>query len=197
RPRLHPSPHEQARLRMSDRPTAALPGLSVAAPGISRATSAGVYALFLLSGAAALVYQVIWARWLGLIFGNTTLSISIILGAFMLGLALGSWVAGLFVRRLASPIWWYAVLELAIGFFALAFPLATAGLDRLYTAVASADSPAAVTIALRSALAFLLLLAPTSMMGATLPLLTEHFRRDPRHGRIWRAGVLYAVNTIG
>lgn len=167
------------------------------ASGVSRTASAGVYGIFLLSGAAALVYQVIWARWLGLVFGNTTTSISIILGAFMLGLALGSWAAGRVVRRLASPMRSYAFLELGIGAFALAFPLATAGLGHLYGAVASAESPAAVTIGWRVALAFVLLLVPTSMMGATLPLLTEHFRRDPRHGRVWRAGVLYAFNTIG
>lgn len=170
---------------------------SATASGVSGIASAGVYGIFLLSGAAALVYQVIWARWLGLVFGNTTTSISIILGAFMLGLALGSWAAGSVVRRLASPMRAYAILELGIGAFALAFPLATAGLGHLYGAVASAESTAAVTIGWRVALAFVLLLVPTSMMGATLPLLTEHFRRDPRHGRVWRAGVLYACNTIG
>lgn len=170
---------------------------SATASGVSGTASAGVYGIFLLSGAAALVYQVIWARWLGLVFGNTTTSISIILGAFMLGLALGSWAAGRVVRRLASPMRTYAFLELGIGAFALAFPLASAGLGHLYGAVASAETPAAVTIGWRVALAFALLLVPTSMMGATLPLLTEHFRRDPRHGRVWRAGVLYAFNTIG
>lgn len=170
---------------------------SATASGVSRTASAGVYGLFLLSGAAALVYQVIWARWLGLVFGNTTTSISIILGAFMLGLALGSWAAGRVVRRLANPMRAYALLELGIGAFALAFPLATEGLGRLYAAVATTASPAAVTIGWRVALAFALLLVPTSLMGATLPLLTEHFRRDPRHGRVWRAGVLYAFNTIG
>ena len=170
---------------------------SATAFGVSRTASAGVYGIFLLSGAAALVYQVIWARWLGLVFGNTTTSISIILGAFMLGLALGSWAAGSVVRRLSNPMRAYAILELGIGAFALAFPLATAGLGHLYGAVASAESPAAVTIGWRVALAFGLLLVPTSMMGATLPLLTEHFCRDPRHGRVWRAGVLYAFNTVG
>lgn len=170
---------------------------SATASGASGTASAGVYGIFLLSGAAALVYQVIWARWLGLVFGNTTTSVSIILGAFMLGLALGSWAAGRVVRRLASPMRAYAILELGIGAFALGFPLATAGLGHLYAAVASADAPTALTIGWRVALGFALLLVPTSMMGATLPLLTEHFRRDPRHGRVWRAGVLYAFNTIG
>jgi len=60
-------------------------------PSVLRASK--VYLMFALSGASALVYQIIWARWLGLVFGNTTLSISIVLGSFMLGLALGSWLA--------------------------------------------------------------------------------------------------------
>jgi spermidine synthase len=146
---------------------------------------------------AALVYQVIWARWLGLIFGNTTTSVSIILGAFMLGLALGSWLGGRAIRRLASPMRVYAYLELGIGIFAVAFPLLTHGLDSFYVALVSADSPVGVTLAWRAALAFALLLVPTTLMGATLPLLTEFFRRAPEHDRTWRVGLLYAANTIG
>ena len=167
------------------------------ASGVSRTASAGVYGLFLLSGAAALVYQVIWARWLGLVFGNTTTSISIILGAFMLGLALGSWAAGRVVRRLANPMRAYASRVGGPGPGGRACPGARGAPPSRPAAGASADSPAAATIGWRVALAFALLLVPTSLMGATLPLLTEHFRRDPRHGRVWRAGVLYACNTIG
>jgi spermidine synthase len=146
---------------------------------------------------AALVYQVIWARWLGLTFGNTTTSVSIILGAFMLGLAVGSWYAGTRVRRLSNPMLAYAVLEFGIGLFALMFPLFGAGLDWLYTSLTTADSPAALTIAYRAALAFALLMIPTTLMGATLPLLSEFFRRAPQHDRSWRVGMLYAANTIG
>lgn len=168
------------------------------APPAQRPLASGrVYLLFLLSGMAALVYQVIWARWLGLTFGNTTTSVSIILGAFMLGLALGSWAAGRRVRRLGSPMLAYALLEVGIGVFALAFPLLAAGVERIYTGLATAESPGAVTIASRAALAFALLLLPTTLMGATLPLLTEFFRRAPRHDRSWRVGMLYAANTAG
>jgi spermidine synthase len=177
---------------------ASAPREEIGAPSAPRPLqSGGVYLLFLVSGMAALVYQVIWARWLGLTFGNTTTSVSIILGAFMLGLALGSWAAGRRLRRLASPMLAYAVLEVGIGAFALAFPLFAAGLDRVYTGLTTAESPGAVTIASRAALAFALLLVPTTLMGATLPLLTEFFRRAPGHDRSWRVGMLYAANTAG
>ncbi len=179
-------------------PECAIPDLPQTSPPPPPAVSSSrVYAVFLLSGMAALVYQVIWARWLGLIFGNTTTSVSIILGAFMLGLALGSWLAGRRIRGLRAPMRVYAVLELGIGAFALAFPWLTRGLDAVYLLLVSAESPAGITLAWRVALAFALLLVPTTLMGATLPLLTEFFRRAPEHDRTWRVGMLYAANTIG
>jgi spermidine synthase len=160
-------------------------------------TRAGVYLVFTVSGSAALVYQIIWARWLGLIFGNTTASVSVVLASFMLGLALGSWLAGRLLTRIASPMAAYACLEVGIGAFAVAFPLFSSGVDRIFTALVSADSPQSTSLAVRAALAFAVLAIPTTFMGATLPLLTDFFRRSPRHTRAWKVGLLYGANTFG
>jgi spermidine synthase len=162
-----------------------------------RVSSFEIYALFTASGAAALTYQVLWARWLGLVFGNTATSISTVLAAFMLGLGLGSWVAGRLLPRTRDPMRVYAILELLIGLFALAFPLITAGVDAIFTAIISAESAPATRLAVRASLAFSVLVIPTTLMGATLPLLTEFFRRDPRASSTWKVGMLYATNTLG
>ena len=156
-----------------------------------------VYIVFILSGATALIYQVIWSRWLGLVFGNTTISISIVLGSFMLGLALGSWLAGRLLHRIKNPLTMYAVMECGIGLFALYFPRCAGLVDTIFTLLVSAESPEAYQLLVKSVCSFLLLLVPTTLMGATLPLLTEFFRRSPRHTRSWKVGLLYAANTIG
>ena len=156
-----------------------------------------VFLIFTVSGATALIYQVIWSRWLGLVFGNTTTSISIVLASFMLGLALGSWAAGRFLSRLDNPIRAYAYMELGIGIFALCFPLLSRAAGLLFTSVVSPETSAAASIFIRALLAFILLLIPTTFMGATLPLLTDFFRRSPRRSTGWKVGFLYAANTLG
>ncbi len=157
----------------------------------------GVYLMFFASGAAALTYQVIWARWLGLIFGNTTLSISIVLGAFMLGLAAGSWLTGRRLHRIRDPMMAYVILEASIGVYAMLFPLLLQGTDWLYVRIVAVETPAALSLSIRSVFAFLLLAVPTTCMGATLPLLTDFFRRHPRQTRSWKVGLLYAADTFG
>jgi spermidine synthase len=156
-----------------------------------------VYLIFAISGATALIYQVLWSRWLGLVFGNTTTSVSIVLASFMSGLALGSWGAGRFLHRIANPMRVYASLELGIGLCAFCFPVLTQFTDFMYTTAVSPESTAGFSLLIKGALAFLLLLVPTTLMGATLPLLTDFFRRSPRHTGSWKVGLLYAANTLG
>lgn len=163
----------------------------------SNLRSLGVYTIFTASGAAGLIYQVIWARWLGLIFGNTTVSISIVLSSFMLGLALGSWLIGRRLHLTKDPMRLYAFIELCIGVFAICFPLLSGAVEWLFTAIVNADSPLIISFGIRSILAFSLLSIPTTLMGATLPLLTDFFKRNPIPGRSWKVGMLYAANTLG
>ncbi|PKN16657.1 MAG: hypothetical protein CVU66_00150 [Deltaproteobacteria bacterium HGW-Deltaproteobacteria-23] len=156
-----------------------------------------VYLLFTISGATALIYQIIWARWLGLIFGNTTISVSLILASFMLGLALGSWGIGRRLHSIKNPLSAYAFIEFGIGLFAIIFPYLTKLAEIIFAATVTAESPQLLSIFVRALLAFLLLLLPTTLMGATLPLLTDFFKRSHNHSKSWKVGILYAANTLG
>src|SRR5436189_5935794 len=82
-----------------------------------------LFVIFFLSGATGLVYEVIWVRLTGLIFGNTSQAISTVLGAFMAGLALGSWKLGQKADRTDNPLRMYGLLEIGIGLSAALVPL--------------------------------------------------------------------------
>src|SRR5436190_5297768 len=81
---------------------------------------------FFLSGVSGLVFEVVWTRELGLVFGSTTLAISTVLSVFMGGLALGSVIAGRFADRLRRPLLVYALVEAGVGLYGLAIPWALA-----------------------------------------------------------------------
>src|SRR5262249_23627441 len=91
--------------------------------GMRLASKSTLYAIFFLSGATGLVYEVIWVRLTGLVFGNTSHAISTVLGAFMAGLALGSWLLGRQADRTPNPLRLYGMLEVGIGFSAAVVPL--------------------------------------------------------------------------
>ena len=156
-----------------------------------------LYLVFFLSGASGLVYEVIWVRLTGLVFGNTAHAIATVLGAFMAGLALGSWQLGKRADRVRSPLRAYGILELGIGVSAALVPLAFQSLDTLYWAVApSVESIPGGNGAIRFLTSFVVLLIPTFMMGGTLPMLTRFFtqRVDEVERKV---GLLYALNTFG
>ena len=156
-----------------------------------------VYLIFVLSGSTALTYQIIWARWLALVFGSTTPSVSIVLSGFMSGLALGSWLVGRWLPRVGAPLRLFACLELGIGAFALAFPILTAGADAIFAALVGEDASVLWGLCVRATLAALVLIVPTTLMGATLPLLSEFFHRGNERGAMWKVGLLYGGNTLG
>ena len=138
---------------------------------------------FFLSGAAALIFELIWTRLLLLSLGATSAAVGAVLGAFMGGMAIGSALAGrsLFARR--DPVITFALLEGWVGLYGLASPYVL----RLVGFV-----PAK----LQFPLALILLLPATIAMGASLPVLSRAFGQDSD----WPAaevGRLYAVNTAG
>ncbi len=162
-----------------------------------RGARAFVFALFVLSGTAGLVYQVVWSRMLTThVFGATVQAVSATLAAFMAGLALGAYWLAKRADQMRSPLRFYAVLEAAIGLYAFLFPLLLKGTLAVYLLFAKGRDPNAFLTALRFALALALLLAPTAMMGATLPALARQFaRRFSDAGQ--QGGFLYAANTFG
>ncbi len=153
--------------------------------------------LFFCSGASALVYQVLWLRTLGWVFGVTVYAASAVWAMFMAGLALGSGAAGLVADRVRNPLRWFGATELLIGATALVTPAALARLQQLYVAAypSISHSPAGL-VAAHLAMAFAVLIVPTSLMGATLPLVVKAstFRSSSLGSQL---GSLYASNAAG
>ena len=153
--------------------------------------------LFFLSGASALVYQVLWMRLLALVFGVTVHAASTVLAAFMAGLAVGSAFAGRLADRLHRPIRAFAIAEALVAVSALATPVLLAGVEALYVRLHGplSDVPGLVTL-VRFLLSFMVLLVPTTLMGATLALIVKSaLRRGTILGR--QISLLYAFNTAG
>ncbi len=155
---------------------------------------------FFLSGAATLILEVVWAKELSYVLGNTTFAVGTVVGAFMTGLALGSGLAARLARRVRFPLLWYAGLEASIALCAFAsVPVfrATAPMFRfLYRHFAGAGAETGSFFLLRFGLVFLLLLVPVTLMGMTLPVMIGAFGRNrERYNR--EAGTLYGLNTLG
>jgi len=147
---------------------------------------------FLLSGATALVYQVIWVRMLGLVVGHSVLAVSTVVATYMAGLGIGARFAGARAERLDRPLMAYGWMEVGIGAFALLSPVLLGATEPL-VALLGGDSSQVLGTLVAAALA---LLPPTIAMGATLPLLTRWYAREA--GSLGKdMGWLYAVNTTG
>jgi spermidine synthase len=143
--------------------------------------------VFFVSGFAALVYQVVWQRALFAIFGINTEAVTVVVTVFLLGLGLGSIVGGLFSRVVRHPLLLFAISEFGIA----GFGLVSLDLFKRVGTNAFDLSPAASALT-----TFLLLLAPTLLMGMTLPLLVVYLVRQS--GNVGRSmSLLYFVNTAG
>jgi spermidine synthase len=153
-----------------------------------------------LSGASGLVLEMLWTRLLTLVFGSTTLAVSTVLTAFMGGLGLGSFLAGRIADRLKNPVKTYALTEAAIGIYALLVPVAISFYPALNRGLwqAFGDHYSVLSV-LRFIASAGLLIVPTTLMGATLPILARHFVQRPWELRRvgLRIGSLYAVNLFG
>lgn len=143
------------------------------------------------------MYQVLWLRLLAVVFGVTAYAASTVLASFMGGLAIGSIVAGRLADRVRKPLTWFGLVELAIGASALLTPWLLQAAQGLYAGVATTvpDNMAALTMA-RLACSAAVLLVPTGLMGATLPLVVRSSILS--RGNLGpRVSVLYAVNAAG
>lgn len=152
---------------------------------------------FFTSGAAALIYEVLWFRHLSLVFGVTSYALSTILIAFMAGLGLGSFAVGRWGSRVSRPLRLYALAELAIGIYAACSPWIIGSIQPLYTQLyRSAGGPFPFQPAFFFALTFAALILPTFLMGATLPLLVLEASRHSKK-IVQTIGGLYFANTLG
>ena len=157
---------------------------------ISTPILVGVAGCFLLSGFAALLYQMAWMRLFSTTFGTSETAVATVLSAYMGGLALGAALAGRLVQFIRRPVLFYGVLEAAIAVSALLVPvlLSIAGLLYAATLGNQASIPNAAGLAqplFYFLVAFAVLIVPTACMGATLPVLTRYVvSRDDQIGRI-------------
>lgn len=156
-----------------------------------------IYAIFILSGAAGLMYEVVWARQLVLVFGNTTQAVSAILTGFFGGMAIGSAFGGRIADRVARPLRLFGLLELALAAIVIATPVTFALIHEVYrSAFGTLQSNPALLTAVRYALSLAALGPATILMGATLPTLTRHLTGDSSRLSV-AFGRLYAANTAG
>jgi len=148
-----------------------------------------IYLLFVASGTAALMYEVLWVRILGLSLGVTVYATALVLMAYLGGLALGSVVWGRYIDgKKDSFLKKYSWLELAIGLSGLAVSLVSIQISKL--TFLSLSYPILYPVV------FCMLVLPTFFMGGTLPVMSKYLVvTDGRAGR--EAGTLYALNTIG
>jgi len=167
-----------------------------AVPTARSSARAIILLIFVLSGAAGLIDEIVWSRQLVLVFGNTTQAVSAILTGFFGGMAIGAAVGGRIADRVRSPLRLYGLLEIVLAGVVIATPITFRLINELYRGIYPSleGSPTALAL-LRMALAVLALAPATILMGATLPVLTRHLTRD---GHLSAAfGRLYAANTIG
>ena len=147
-----------------------------------------LFLVFVISGLSAMIYQITWQRSLLLIYGSNAESVAMVVAAFLVGLGLGSLVGGAISQRPGvSLVLLFAAAELVIGLYGLAslhlfswIGTLTFGSGMLMTGV----------------LAFALVLLPTLLMGATLPLLVTHQVRATKSAAS-SVSDLYFVNTLG
>lgn len=176
---------------MSDAPAERKPGWR------ERIRREPVLLLFFLSGLSGLGYEVVFTKLLATVFGNTAYATATVLAAFMGGLALGSAVISRFADRTRRPLQVYAAIEIGIAVYMLAVPFLLELVQAAYVGWnrAAPRSTAELTL-FRFLLGGAVVVLPTTLMGATLPLLARHFARLGR-GTGTTVARLYALNTFG
>ncbi|MGE5177018.1 MAG: fused MFS/spermidine synthase [Hyphomicrobiales bacterium] len=162
-----------------------------------------LYGCFFASGIAGLALEIVWSKYLSYLLGNSIYGVSTVVAAFLGGLGLGAAWGGRLAPRVRNPLVFYARLEIVVGALGLLSPLGYQVAGPLFAWLHEAlggGGPLFLTV--RFAVLFAALLAPTTAMGATLPLLVEHADRiDASEGRRLGSAApvarLYAINTAG
>lgn len=154
-----------------------------------------IYALIFISGAAGLVYEIIWMRLLSITLGSTAPAVAAVLASFMGGLALGAYFGGRAVDKWRNPFIWYAGCEAFIGLFAFLFPIILSLITQMYVSVYGALGTSELHTA-RFVFSSFAVLAPTTAMGATLPAVVAALKSiKTETGRGF--SLAYGLNTAG
>ena len=152
---------------------------------------------FFLSGAAGLIFQIVWFHRAGLALGSSLWAVTVVLSSFMAGLALGNLLAGRFAGRIRRPLTTYATLEVIVAVSGIAATALLPLLTRIIGPLAAAISADGAGVhAVRFACAFVVLAVPATAMGATLPVLVGALAsRQGSFGTV--LGRFYGWNTLG
>ncbi|MSR22972.1 MAG: SAM-dependent methyltransferase [Gemmatimonadetes bacterium] len=172
-----------------------MPRSSGGPPGDPASSTAQLFPLVLLfvgSGAAALIYEVVWFQMLSLVIGSSAISLGVLLATFMGGMCLGSISLPHVVRASRHPLRVYAAIEGAIGLFGLVILFALPWVEGLYVAIGRGGFSG---LLIRAAFSAICLLPPTVLMGATLPAVSRWVKATPR-GVSW-LGFFYWGNIAG
>ncbi len=148
--------------------------------------------LFVGSGCAALIYEVVWFQLLQLSIGSSAVSLGVLLGIYMGGMCLGSLLLPKYLNPQNHPLRVYALLELGIAIFGIIVLFAVPIVGRVYTSIAGTGQ---VSLVLRAIVAAICLLPPTLLMGATLPAIARWVETTPK-GVSW-LGYFYGGNLAG
>jgi spermidine synthase len=148
--------------------------------------------LFVGSGCAALIYEVVWFQLLQLSIGSSAVSLGVLLGTYMGGMCLGSLLLPKYLNPGHHPLRVYAWLEIGIGLFGIIVLFAVPIVGRIYTSIAGTGQ---VSLVLRAIVAAICLLPPTLLMGATLPAIGRWVETTPK-GVSW-LGYFYGGNLAG
>lgn len=150
---------------------------------------------FILSGMAALIYEVVWTRPLSLIFGSTVYAVSTMLAAFMAGLALGSYLISKYTDKIKNLPSTYALLELGIGLYGVSLIFIFNYLPSIYIVLYNSFHTSFYFFSLiQFVLVFFVLMIPTTLMGATWPVVAK-FYTERRVGK--GIGEIYSANNLG
>ena len=157
-----------------------------------------LYVIFFVSGAAGLMYESIWSRYLGLFVGHSAYAQVIVIVIFLGGMCAGAMVTGARSTRIANPLFAYAIIELIVGVLGLAFHGLHAAITRFaYASIFPALAGTGSLTVMKWSLAGVLILPQSLLLGATFPLMSASVLRltRTRPGRV--ISLLYFTNSLG
>ncbi len=163
-----------------------------ASPEVAQRWLPALLLLFVGSGCAALIYEVVWFQLLQLSIGSSAVSLGVLLGIYMGGMCLGSLLLPRYLNPSWHPLRVYAALEAGIGVFGVIVLFAVPIVGQIYTQIAGTGQ---ANLFLRAIVASICLLPPTLLMGATLPAIARWVETTPR-GVSW-LGYFYGGNLAG
>jgi spermidine synthase len=162
----------------------------------TNARSSFLLFLFFLSGFCNLVYEIVWTRMFGLVFGVTVFAVSAVLASFMMGLAAGAFSFGRIVEKKGDPVVIFSFVHFGIFMSAAAFIAGFPFLKDFFLFINGVINPGFYSSrVILFVLALMLMIVPTTLMGATFPVAVKILARGETLGK--DVGILYSVNTAG